>query len=211
MSLHDNIRFESNPVVSILMPYCVELNEDVFLQILKSVIWHSKMDDRYRDALKSGMTSKTLCVESSDLKLNWKELTSKSQKLRQYQLLGYWATHNYPALGKKLFGDTWKVLQRQSIEVIGSEAMSSDAVDAEIIRKMKIRSIELNVCKGTLTKLRRLVVETPKNIGQYNGIQISPKMKSFDIQHDHIEKCWETLKYGNLSMSEVGSVQSNQF
>lgn len=163
------------------------------------------MDDHYLDALKSGMTAKTLCVKQNDLLVDWKELTSKSQQLRQYQLLGYWATHNYPDLGKKLFGETWKAVQRQSIEVIGSEAMSSDAVDAVIMRKMKVRSIELNVCQSTLSKLRHFV-ETPNNIVKCNEIRISPKIKSFDIKDDYIEKCWKALKYGNLPMSEVGSI-----
>lgn len=197
-------------MISVLLPHCVELKKDVFLEILLSVVWRSKMDEYLRDSLKSGMTDKSLCIKSKDLLLDWRSLTSKSQQLRQYQLLGYWTMQYYPALGKKLFKDTWKPLQRQSIEVIGSEPMSSDAVDTAIMRKMKLRSIELDVCRTTLQKLRHFV-ETPNNIGKYNETRISRQVKSFDIEDDHIEKCWKALKYGNpinipmnLPISEVG-------
>lgn len=188
-------------MVSILLPYCVELNKDLLLEILKNVVWRSRMDDHYVDALKYGMTAKTLCVKLNDLIVDWKELTSNSQQLRQYRLLGYWAMHNFPALGKKLFGDTCKAVQRQSIEVLRSETMSSDAVDTVIMRKMKLRSIELDVCQSTLSKLRHFV-ETP-NIVKCNEIRISRKMKSFNIEEDQMEKCWKALKYGNLPMNEV--------
>ena len=104
-----------------------------------------------------------------------------------------------------MFGEAWKAVERQSIQVIGNEAMSSDAVDTAIMRRMKLRVIELNVCQSTLSKLRNFV-ETPNNIGKCNEIRISRKVKSFDIEDDHIEKCWKALKYGNLPMSEVVSI-----
>ncbi len=195
---------DSEPVLNILLPCCLELQEDVFLEILKNAVWRSRMDDCYLDALKSGMTTKTLCVKSKDLLVDWKELSSKSQLLRQYQVLGYWTMHNYPALGKKLFGKTWKAVQRQSIEVVGSEPMSPEAVDAVIMRKMKIRSIELSVCKSTVSKLRYFV-ETPNNIVRYNEKRLYPKVKSFDIQDDYVKECWKALKYGNMVISKVES------
>lgn len=189
-------------VTSILLPFCEELQRDIFVEVIKSVVWHSKMDDDYIDAIKTGMTAKTVCVKSNDLSVEWSKVTSKSKQLRQYQLLGFWAASNFPALGKKLIGDSWTVPQRQAVEVVGSEPMSCDAVDTVIMQKMKLRSLELKISSATMSKLRHFV-KTPKDIGTYNEIRISSTMTTFTINEVDVDKCWEQLKHENPSMSEV--------
>lgn len=192
-------------VTSILLPFCEELQRDIFVEVIKSVVWHSKMDDDHIDAMKTGMTMKTVCVKSNDLCVEWTELTSESQQLRQYQLLGFWAASNFPAFCIKLIGDSWTAPQRQAVEIVGSEPMPCDAVDTVIMQKMKLRSIELKISSDTMSKLRHFV-KTPKNIGTYNEIRISSTMTTFTINEVDVDKCWEQLKHGNPSMSEVRSI-----
>lgn len=202
MALRDTEATPAKAIISVLLPVCVEMKKenDLFMKVLRSAVWRSKMDNEYIDAVKSGMTAKTVCIKSNDLD-DWRKLTSKSKQLRQHQLLGYWATENYPALGKKLFGDKWMPPRRRSVDIIGSEAMPPDSVDTAIMSKLKIRSVELKVSWTTVDKLR-LFVKTPENIGSYNEVKISSAIKSFDIDDDDIDKCWKHLRCS--PMDKVG-------
>lgn len=192
--------------ICVLLPVCVELETDVFLNILRNVVARSARSELYDlqfDAFTAGLTDDTFYIKSNDMLLNWKELDSKSQRIRQLKLLGFWAIKNYPSLGKKLLGETWQPPQRKSVEVFGNSVMSPDAIDDVIFRKMQLRIMELSVCHSTVTAKLKHFVQAPSNIGKFNEIQISPAIKSFEIENDYLENCWKALKFGSFSMNEV--------
>ncbi|KAJ6639520.1 hypothetical protein Bhyg_12266, partial [Pseudolycoriella hygida] len=132
------------------------------------------------------------------------DMTSTSQRVRQTKLLGYWAIENYPALGRKFFGDTWHPPQRQSVEVLGNSWISPHAIDKAIFRKLNIRIIALNVCESTLGRLKHFV-EAPSNIDKFNGIKIIKNLKSFDIKSDYVDVCWKALKHGKPTLNKQPS------
>lgn len=202
MSLNaKNVSNEVQPVC-VLLPICAELETDVFLNILRSVVARSRLDEHYIEELKVGMGDNMFYVKSNDLMANWKELDSKSQRIRQYRLLGFWISRNFAALGKKLLGDMWQPSQGKRVEVMENPMMSADEIDALVFRKMQLRIIELNVCYSTLDKIKHFV-KAPISIGKFNSIRISPKIKSFEIEIDYMDCCWKALKFGIFSMNEV--------
>ncbi len=131
----------------LLLPKCTEANVDIFLSVLKNAVNRTRIDDCALDnALRTGMAGDMLSIRSKDTSLDWKDLQSKRQQIRQAELLGYWAINNYPLLGKKLFGESYKAPERMSVEVNSKEQptlMSVDEVDAFVFRKIKLRIIEL--------------------------------------------------------------------
>lgn len=133
--------------VLILLPICIELETDVFLNILKNVIGRKKLDDHFIDStLKVGMRSDKFSIEEEDMSVSWSEKKSKDDQIRQSKLLGYWAINNFPPLGKKLFGSSWQTPNRQSLQVVGhSKVISAEEIDAMVFQKMKIRVMQLNV------------------------------------------------------------------
>lgn len=197
----ENIRDVILPV-NILLPFCFELDIDVFFIILKNVVARTRMDDPNFESIRAGMTD-PIHVELEDISVNWKELKTKSQQSRQLKLIGFWAVHNYPTLGKKLLGETWSPPQRSSIEIPGGSVMTANQIDAVIFEKLKLRIIELRVEKSTLIRLKHFVT-APESVGKYEkGIVKSAKMTSFEIKDDHLKNCWSALKHGIFSMSEV--------
>ncbi|KAJ6648125.1 hypothetical protein Bhyg_03350, partial [Pseudolycoriella hygida] len=176
---------------------------DIFFNILKNVVLRSRSDDHLVDALKFGMTG-TFHIKSKDLLDNWKDMTSTSQRVRQRKLLGYWAIENYPALGRKFFGDTWYPPQSRSVEVLGNSWISPHAIDKAIFRKLNIRIIALNVCESTLGRLKHFV-EAPSNIDEFNGIKFTKNLKSFDIKSDYVDVCWKALKHGKPTLNNQPS------
>lgn len=78
--------------VHILLPVCVELKPDIFINFIQDTILRLRLDAHYLgNAFKFGMSSEQFSIESDDLAMNWNELTTKDQQIRQSQLLGYWA------------------------------------------------------------------------------------------------------------------------
>lgn len=188
--------------VLILLPICIELETDVFLNILKNVIGRKKLDDHFIDsALKLGMRYDKFSIEEEDMSVSWSEKKSKDDQIRQSKLLGYWAINNFPSLGKKLFGSSWQTPNRQSLQVVGhSKVISAEEIDAMVFQKMKIRVMQLNVSPSTLVKINHFV-NAPANIGKTNESKISIKIKSFDPDDEWTEQCWKALKLGSFSLN----------
>lgn len=201
MSATENCK-EDKTVICVLLPFCVELEIDLFLNLLRNVLWRSKLDDEL-DIVKAGMSADTLYIKSNDLLVNWKELNSKSQRIRQMKLLGVWIMYNYPSLGKKLFGEAWQAPERKIVEVLGESVKSTEAVNEVIFKKMTLRIIQLDVSHSTLSKLKNFV-KVPTDVSKFNGIQISRKMTSFEINVSVIEHCWKALKFGTFVCENVG-------
>lgn len=193
---------EVKTVICVLLPFCVELETDVFLNLLRNVVARSKLDDHQLDILKAGMIADTLYIKSNDLLINWKDLKSESQRIRQIKLLGVWTMYNYPSLGKKLFGESWQAPERKIVEVLGGSVMSAEDVNEVILKKMKLRIIELNISPSTLLKLRHFV-RVPIDVGKFNGIQISPRIKLFEIDENVIGNYWKALKLGSFVSEKV--------
>lgn len=189
--------------VCVLLPFCDELETDVFLNVLKHVVGRSKLPfDHHLECFKDGMTAHTLYIESNDLLVNWNESDSKSQRIRQMKILGFWTAYNYPIFGKKLFGETWQPPQCKSVEILGDSSVEVSAINEVVFRKMKLRIMELSVCHSTLAKLKYFV-RIPDDIAKFNGFQVSHKIMSFVIGSDQAEDCWKPLKLGKFPMSEV--------
>lgn len=183
---------------NVLLPYCNESNNDVFMNILKNVVSRSKLDVHYLDsAFISGMNGDELAIEQEDVTVNWTLLHSKEQQIRQSKLLGYWTINGFPSLGKKIFGDAYRAPKRIAVEVVGNSVMSAETVDDFIIPKMKLRLIQLNVNGSTVAKVKHFV-RAPAFVGKINEQQISRKMKSSDIKPEFLETCWQALKYGEF-------------
>lgn len=189
------------PPLYILLPTCTESKTDVFLNILKNSLARSKLDDHYLDnALKLGTSANKFSIELEDVSMNWSELNSKEQQIRQSKLLGFWAIYNFPSLGNKLFGKSWQPPNRRSLQVVGrSKELCPDEIDVIVFRKLKPRVMQLNVSLSTLAKLQHFV-SVPANICKTNESQVSPKVKSFDIDGEFIENCWQALKLGKFSL-----------
>ncbi len=193
--------------VNILLPVCIELKDDVFLNILRTVVNRVRIDENSLcNDLKSGMMAATFAIDSEDVSVNWKELTSKSKQGLQSKMLGFWAIQNFPSLGRKLFGDSWKAHQRECINVVGKESMTPEELDDVIFQKLKLRIIELRVTESTIGMLKHFK-KAPVNIGKCNALQISPKMKSFNIVEEHLSLCWDVLKGVEFSSNNSMNIE----
>lgn len=204
---------ENNISVFILLPICAELKIDVFLKILTNLIRHSKLDkDAIDNAFKLGMSGDEFSIKEEDLSENWTISKSIDEQKRLTKLLGYWANNNFPSLGKMFFDRSWKPPKRRSLKVKGrSKEISADEIDAFVSQKLEIRVIQLNIPEGTLRKVRHFV-NCPANIGKKNELQISNKVKSFDVDDEWKEECWRALKLGSFSLdgnSEVSFFLTN--
>lgn len=186
---------------NILLPVCTESKTDVFLNILKNIVARSKINDHYlTDAFMSGMNGEYFEVESDDVSLNWKQLSSETQQICQSKLLGFWTIDKFPSLGKKLFGESYQAPRRNAVKVIGNSEIEARNIDDLIFSKMKLRVIQLNVCASTFIKLKHFI-KVPGCVGKSNECRISTKMISFDVETQYVESCWEALKVGEFSMN----------
>lgn len=197
--------------VYILLPVCFESNYNVFENMVRNIVNRSRMDEdllRNYNALQSG-TSETFAIDFEDINTNWKKLKRNSQQVRQSKILGFWAVKNFPSLGKKLFGDSWKAHQRKSIDVgkksktpeeidVGKKSMTPEEIDDFIFRKMELRVIELSVQKSTVLSLKYFI-KVPKTIAKYNAVTITPKIISFNIGGEALQFYWDELKRGDFS------------
>lgn len=186
---------ENSPSISILLPMCSELKPDVFLEILKSVVFHSRLNDNPRvKSLKSGMSGERFSIDSEDLKNDWNKSTSDLCEIGRSKLLGFWSARNYPLIGKKLIGAGWQPPNKFNIQVEPMEIPEEEINDI-VSKKMKLRIIELNLKQGTVKKLNHFV-RVPMCIGKINVDVISGKMRAFDIEGEHLVECWKALKDG---------------
>lgn len=195
---------------NVVWPVCVETKTDVFLIILKKIVGRSMLDDHYLvSALKSGM-SEGFTIESEDLSVDWTKLDSESQQIRQWKLLGLWAVKNFPSLGKKLFGESYRVPQRSAVPVNGNSACEADSLDEFIFPKMKLRNVELNVYGSTMIKFKHFT-RVPAVIGKSNEQRLSRKIKLFDVDDEFVERCWKALKSGEFSSNSEFEVSYPAF
>lgn len=205
--------FSETPPLYIILPICTEANVDIFINILKNAVSRMRMAESHlENAFRAGMAGEILSIHEYDISVNWEELHSKTQQIRQCKLLGYWAIHNYPLLGKKLFGESYNPPERKSVMVTDKEnssLMTADEVDSFIFPKMKLRAMELNVSQSTWVKLKHFV-KVPATIRKCNELKLSIKMNSFDITDDCIENCWKALKSGKFSANFEVSFHSTK-
>lgn len=192
---------------NVLLPICSQSKNDVFLNILKSIVARAILNDNLINAFQSGMHGENFSIESEDISIDWKKLNSEPQQIRQSKLLGLWAINFFPSLGKKLLGDGYRAPKRNAVEVIGSSVIEPDSIDGFILPKMKLRIIELNVSESTKAKLKHFV-KAPCYIGKNSGIQISRKMKMFNIDKEFHERCWKALKFGEYPVTSDFEVSS---
>ncbi|KAJ6642719.1 Chitin biosynthesis protein CHS5 [Pseudolycoriella hygida] len=185
----------------ILLPFCVEQDNDVFFDILKTTIARSKVTQKAMD-MRLGMGAGKLSVKPKDLSLNWKSLKSDAQQIRQSKLLGFWMVANYPTMAGKLYWGLPDAPKRSDVVTVGTEELDGGSVDDIILKKLKLRIIELNVSPTTLDKVKHFV-KVPNFIGMYNERQISPKVKAFDIEPEFVDECWSALKLGGFTQTEM--------
>lgn len=189
---------ENTPPIRVLLPICIEANTDVFINILSSVVYHTRLHDNFHiHSLISGMAGETFQVDADDLSVDWKELTSNDRQIRQSKLIGIWAARHYPLIGKKLNGVTWQPPKKCNVQMSGSREISEEEIVNIVSKKMKLRIIELNVCKSTSKKLKHFI-PAAMGIGRVNVTLISSKMKAFDIESENMSSCWQALKLGGF-------------
>lgn len=191
---------ENRLVMYILLPECIEAEDDVFLTILKAIVGRTNLDrNPLINALINGMKVDTFKIECEDVG-SWNNLNSQSQRIRQAMMLGFWAIKNYPLLAIRLCGDAWKAPQRKFVQIVGGEPILPDDFDSLIFGKMKVRLIELHERKDkdTLQRLKSFV-KAPTGIGKTNRIQLSNRSKnmfSFDVESGFNNQCWHALRSG---------------
>lgn len=188
---------ENTPPIHVLLPTCIEANTDVFLNILSSVVYHTRFHDDHINSIISGMTGETFEVDTDDLSVDWRKLTSNWRQIRQSQLLGIWAARHYPLICKKLCGAAWQPSEKCNEQVSKPIEIAEEEIDNIVSKKMKLRIYEINVCKNTSKKLKYFV-PAPIGIGRVNGTNISSKIRSFDIESEYLAGCWQALKLGGF-------------
>lgn len=189
------------PAVHILLPVCAESKFDIFFEILKCYVAHSKLTKNCLiDAFMSGMKGEPFSVEMGDLTRSWKELKSDDQQIRQFKLLGFWAIANFPSLWRKFFGKTQP--PRNGASVIGHTETNADNIDDLLFTKLKVRVIELRVSPSTLNKLNHFV-KVPEWVGVKwsNQTVIDRKMISFNVDAGFVDSCWDALRCGQFTMT----------
>lgn len=202
MEKHNKNNSADTPPTFLLLPVCVESNDDVYMCVLKAIIGRTNIEKNPMSrSLRSGMTVRIIEIQSEDLG-PWNELNSHSQQIRQAMMLGYWAIKNYPLMGMRLCGDGWNAPKRQSVKVVGRESMTPDEFDSLIFNKIQLRIIELIVDQGTLQRLKHFI-KTPTDIGKENRVQLSKKMFSYDIENRFQRQCWDALRSGVFSCSNT--------
>lgn len=197
--------------LSILLPACKESTSDVFFNVIRNSIARSKLDEHYLDnALKCGVGGEEFEIEADDVAVDWGQLQSDEQLIRQSKILGYWAVEHFPALGKKFFGTAWLPSDRQHVQVVGQpDSVSPGDIDKMVFKKMKLRLMELHVSESTANKLKHFAVDAVATMVRSNEHQMSPKIKSWDIEG---EDCWKTLKLGvtSLRSQSVSKIQNGK-
>ncbi len=196
----------NSPAFHILLPVCSQSKEDVFVTILKRAVARSKLDEHHLiRAFMSGMKGESFAIKMDDLTLNWEQLKSEKQQIRQAKLLGFWAIVNFPSLKVKLFGETHQAT-RNHVSITNT-AIDAAKIDEVVFEKMKLRVVELRLKGSTFDKLKHFV-KVPGCVGatRSNEIHITPSMDSFDVDAKFIESCWDALRCGEFLMSPDNEV-----
>lgn len=199
--MEDEGNKENTPPICLLLPWYGETKYDAFFNTLRYAISRSRPDANHLDsALRIGLTGESISIEPEDIVVDWENLRTKPKQIVQWKLLGFWASHHSPSLGKKLFHPSWEPPQRACVEVIGERSMTPDEIDAIIGRKIKLRVYELSVVRSTFERLKPFV-KVPTDVDVYNGKQIYPKIKSYDINPEHLKRCYDALRLGKFDNS----------
>lgn len=110
-------------------------------------------------------------------------------------MIGIWAARHYPLIGKKLNGVTWEPPKKYNVQMTESVEIEEQESHNIVSKKMKLRIIEVNVCKCTSKKLKYFV-PAPMDIGRDNVTLISSKIRAFDIESEYMAGCWQALMLG---------------
>lgn len=189
---------ENTPPIHVLLPICMEAKIDVFFKILNSILLHTRLHDKFHiDSLISGMNGETVIVDTEDLSVDWQKLTTDSRQIRQSKLIGVWAARHYPLIGKKLIGSDYEPPKKYNIQTTELTEFTEEEIVNIVSKKMKLRVIQVKVCKNTLSKLKHFV-RAPMGIGLVNVTTLSSKMIAFDIESEYIATCWQALKGGGF-------------
>lgn len=192
---------EMEEEIFVVLPVCTELQHDIFLNILKNVVGRSKLDTHLMDrAFIHGMKGPSLSYNSNDFNCNWSDEKSATKQMFYAKLLGSWAAHNFPSLGRKLFGEKWLPRQRDVL-VRSTQESNIQEMYNTILKKLALRVVQLNVSPSTAEKLKHFV-RVPANICDGNGLCLSKKMVSFGVHCSQIANCWKALATGNFISTE---------
>lgn len=179
-------------IVHILLPTCIRSDHNVFLNILKNIVGkvgHAKLSEHFLDnAFKEGMVATEFQVDFSSAE-KWNSKSSKQEKISLSRLIGCWASRNCDGFGKILFKDSWRTVESRT-------GTPFAMIDRFVFSKMRCILVELNVSETTLPILKHFVKVPVKEIDVENMVQISPRMRVFDIKKDCLENCWKSLKHG---------------
>lgn len=192
----------------IILPFCVESDFDVFLTVLKYSVARWKFDQNaYTCAFMSAMRGESFDAKSKDLTRHWGSMKSEKQQIRQMKLLGFWTIVNFPSLGKKLFGQSFKASPRNEVLIVENEEFTADKIDRIVFPKLHLRVIELTVNISTFSKLKDFV-KVPVFVcaERKNEIRVSRKLISFEVDEKYVPNCWEALKTGVFTMDSYDEV-----
>lgn len=194
-------------VFHILLPMCTESTDDIFLNILKCAVARTVLDANCTTAaFMSAIEGRNVEVEMEDLTLNWEELRTEPQKIRQSGILGFWTISNFPSLGKQLFGKKHEAPQRHDICIDQHTSIGVNFIDDIVFAKMKLRIIELSVNGSTFMKLKHFVKVPGCVVKRGSGVVVSRKMESFDINGEYLQRCWKALKCGEFTLNSDDEV-----
>lgn len=197
---------ENIPPYRLLLPMCVECEFDGFFNVLRNIIYRCQQKGPFIDALKVGLTGATISIKAEDVG-DWRQLKTESKQILQWKLLGFWANRNAPSFGKKLFEPSWEPPQRNSVEVVDGKSMSPDEIDTIITKKITLRVIELRLTGSTIA-FCKYFVKVPNDVDVYNGINISKKTTSFDVNPAHLNRCFDALKSGKFGQINENVVEN---
>ncbi len=121
---------------------------------------------------------------------------------------------NCPSFGRVFFGSSWRVPVRNILRVKsekGEKEIKVGEIHPILFPKMMCQIIELDVSPSTGGKLKHFV-QIPSTVAgaiTCNEQGISNKMKTFSINEEHLEKCWNALKCGRWTENGVGTMNKS--
>ncbi|KAG4065651.1 hypothetical protein HA402_014715 [Bradysia odoriphaga] len=191
-------------IINILIPDCTRSEHNVFFSILKNVVFrvgHAKLTEHFLDnAFKDGMKAREFQVDLHTA-ATWNIDSSRRDKILLSKLLGCWASRNCQTFGRILYKEKW--------ETTDSRSVLANNIDKFVYKTLKCILIELDVSESTLTNLKHFVKVPVNEIGLENMVQISPKMKVYQIKNIHWEKCWMSLSRGEWLGSSHGEINNS--
>lgn len=195
-------RSENLQLLYILLPVCVELEHDVFFNILKNLVGRVawiKLEEHYMDnAFISGMTAEEIIIHEEDISSSWKINQSSEASVRKSKMLGYWSKTHCPTFSKIFFCES-QPLQERIVKLkskYGTKTMTSGEVHTVISPKMECAIVKLNISKSTVTNLKHFVCVPINEIEVYGEVKMSAAMTSYNIKDEYLSKCWAALERG---------------